>query len=390
MHMKSVCAIHHLFMKRYKFLPGTTGEDRPTLFETICSEENLTRALYNAAHNKYRYSEVRFAIDNQDIIIPWIQDNLIYHRFKTSEYHIFKKKEGNKERIIYSLPFLPDRVVQWAIIQVIGPIMERSFIPFTYSSLKGRGPLKCMNQVYHDMHYDKENTQWCLKIDIQKFYPSIDRYILKLKYRRLFKDDELLDILDEIIDSPPGDVGIPIGNYISQFSGNLYLSNFDHYIKECSGIKHYYRYMDDMVFLADTKERLLDLLDIIKTILENDEHLKIKPNYQLFDTNKRGVDFVGYVIHHDHIRVRKSTRNNYRRSTYRILKYKSVSQHSVSQFFSYVGFLRHSNSFNLQCKYSSDVLKMWNDHKHGIHTYDRRFECRHNLLVYHGGPKAPR
>lgn len=125
---------------------------------------------------------------------------------------------------------------------------------------------------------DEENTRYCYKIDLHHFYQSINHEVLKQKYRKVFKDPELLWVLDEIADSIntataddlielslSGEVevdpntGIPIGNYMSQYSGNFYLSSFDHWVKEVLHVKHYYRYMDDVVIFASTKEELHEI-----------------------------------------------------------------------------------------------------------------------------------
>ena len=87
-------------------------------------------------------------------------------------------------------------------------------------------------------------------MDITKYYPSIRHDLLKEKYRKLFKDADLLWLIDEIVDSTDEDIGVPIGNYMSQWSGNFFLSDFDHWCKEKKKLKYYYRYMDDVVILA--------------------------------------------------------------------------------------------------------------------------------------------
>ena len=347
-------------MRRYKFIPGVARDSTGlpmTFYQAICSMNNLEHALHNAARGKRKYPEVQRVLRNPMMYLKMLQKMLKYHTYQTSKYTIFEKKEGNKMRTIAKLPFFPDRIAQWAIVQVIGYTIENTLICDTYSSMAGRGPLKCMNKVYKCMHYDPEETRYCLKIDIHHFYQSIDRDLLKRKYRNLFKDEELLHILNEIIDSYPGETGIPIGNFISQYSANFYLSRFDHYIKEFSGVKHYFRYMDDMVFFSKDRDFLLDLLEGIKCILEHEEKLTLKENYVVFDTYDRGVDFVGFVITHDYVRIRKCTRMKYRYTMKSINHALTGNQHMFAQFYSYKGFLQHCNSYNLQKKYSNNNVR---------------------------------
>ena len=220
-------------MKRYKYLPGNPGV---TLFAAICDYDNIKLAHENASRGKGFYKEVQMVNKDPDKYLKHIQYLLMTHQFKTSKYEIFERNEHDKVRKIYKLPYYPDRIVQWAILQIIGPIMERNFIFDTYSSIKGRGPLLCMQRIHKAAYYHYKNNsddmQFYLKLDVRKFYPSINHDILKQKYANLFKDDELLDLIYEIIDSVTPEEGVPIGNFLSQFSGNIYLSDFDHMMKE--------------------------------------------------------------------------------------------------------------------------------------------------------------
>lgn len=113
-------------------------------------------------------------------------------------------------------------------------------------------------------------------MDIRKFYPSVDPDILKAIIRKKIKDDDLLWLLDEIIDSADG---VPIGNYLSQFFANLYMAYFDHWVKEELKAKYYYRYADDIVLLSNSKEQLRSWLLAIKVYLTSMLKLKLKDNY---------------------------------------------------------------------------------------------------------------
>lgn len=172
-----------------------------------------------------------------------LQEMLLNKTYNTSEYVTFIKHDSGKDREIFKLPYFPDRICQWAILQVIEPYLVKNFIKNTYSAIPGRGIHLALHDIDQAVQHDVPGTQYCLKIDARKYYPSINHDILKKKYRRLFKDDDLLWLLDEIIDSTPGDTGIPIGNYLSQYSGNFYLSSFDHWMKEVKHVKYYYRYI---------------------------------------------------------------------------------------------------------------------------------------------------
>ena len=278
-----------------------------TLWEAICDMENLKLAHQNAKKGKGWYAEVKMVDENPEYYLKLLQEMLLNHTYRTSEYTTFIKQDSGKERVIYKLPYFPDRICQWAILQVIEPILIRNFTDDTYSAIPGRGIHQAFTRIKKAVQNDVPGTQYYLKLDAKKYYPSINHNILKDKYRRLFKDNDLLWLLDEIIDSTPGDTGIPIGNYLSQYSGNFYLSSFDHWLKEVKGVKYYYRYMDDIVILASSKEYLHQLRKDIAEYFHKELKLSVKENWQVFPTFVRGIDFVGYRIFLGYSLLRKTT-----------------------------------------------------------------------------------
>lgn len=225
---------------------------------------------------------------------------LIWKTYRTSPYEIFTKICGEKEREIYKLPYFPDRIVHWAIIQVVEPIFLNRLNGCTHSAIPNKGIHSAFKQLDKYMRKDVEGTKYCLKLDVKKFYPSIDHILLKQMYRTPFKDPNLLWLLDEIIDSTEGDKGVPIGNYLSQYSGNLFLSKFDRWIKEKLRVKYYIRYMDDIVILHSDKGYLRRLLREINKYFEN-INLEVKDDYQVFPSRTRGIDFVGYRHFGDYV-----------------------------------------------------------------------------------------
>lgn len=350
-------------MKRYKYIPGPVPGENKTIFELITSMNNLKEAFKNASRGKRHYEEVQMIEKDPDKYLQQIQDMLVNKTFTTSEYEVFEKEESGKLRTIYKLPFFPDRIVQWAILQIIGPLLERHFIYHSYSSIKGKGPLLCMRNVYKAVHYDTMNARYYLKIDIRKFYPSINHDILKKKYHKLFKDKDLLWLIEDIIDSLPPEEGIPIGNYLSQFSGNLYLTDFDHWVTETIiDVTYYFRYMDDMVIFSDDKIELFNIANKVIRYLYEEEKLIVKPNWQINDIWADGLDFVGYRIFPNHILVRTSIKKHYIQAVKEMM-YRRETVHNRSRYYSYKGFIMYANSHNLQKKYGSKLEKLWKNEK---------------------------
>lgn len=311
------------------------------LFDKIVDYDNLYLAYIKARKGKRRRTEVKRFEQNKQQLLRRLQQHLIEGTYKTSKYKTFTIYEP-KERVIFKLPFYPDRIVHHAIMNVLEPIWVSIFISNTYSCIKGRGIHKAVKDIKEDLK-DEDGTKYCLKLDIKKFYPSINHDILKGTIRKKIKDKKLLNLLDEIIDSTDG---VPIGNYLSQFFANLTLAYFDHWIKEVKKIKYYYRYADDIVILSSDKNMLRILYRDIDQYLKRLK-LSIKHNYQIFPLDRRGLSFVGYVFYHTHIRLRKSIKVRLARSS---SKYKTNKTEYRAHISPYLGWLKYCDSYRLSNK----------------------------------------
>ena len=302
------------------------------LYTEIISMENLRLAEQNARKGKKHQYGVQLFDRNPEGNLLLLHELLSNHEYRTSDYDTFKVFEP-KERLVYRLPYFPDRITHHAIMNVLEPIFVANLTTDTYSCIKGRGIHACANAVKKALK-DVPSTKYCLKLDITKFYPSVDHEILKALLRRKFKDQDLLELLDEIIDSAPG---LPIGNYLSQYLANFYLSYFDHWIKEKKRVKYYFRYADDLVLLAESKSFLHGILSEINSYMNENLNLEVKGNYQVFPVAARGIDFVGYKFFHSHILLRKSIKQNFARMLKRnpnrasIASYKGWSKHCDSR-----------------------------------------------------------
>lgn len=311
------------------------------LYEQITSLENLYEADRKAQKGKSNQYGVKVHNQNKELNLLVLRYVLLGKNYKTSKYDIFTIYEP-KEREVYRLPYFPDRITHHAIMNVLETIFVSTFTADTYSCIKKRGIHRLLQKLKSDLK-DTPGTQYCLKLDIKKFYPSIDHDVLKGLLRKKFKDQDLLWLLDEIIDSAPG---LPIGNYLSQYLANFYLTYFDHWMKEEKKVKYYYRYADDIVILCDNKPQLHELLHEIKIYLSRLK-LEVKDNYQIFPVSSRGIDFVGYVFYHTHIALRKRIKQNFAR------KLKKNPNH-VSKS-SYLGWLGHCDARNLTKKLLPDA-----------------------------------
>lgn len=335
------------------------------LFEQIVTLDNLYLADKKARRNKSNRKDIKEFDKNKDALLKELQSALIEGRYTTSEYDTFTIREP-KERLIFKLPYYPDRIVHHAVMNIMEPIWTSVFIKNTYSCIKNRGIHAALIDVRKALK-DEQNTTYCLKLDIRKFYPSIDHDILKQILRKKIKDQKLLNLLDEIIDSASG---VPIGNYLSQFFANLYLSYFDHWIKEIKQVDYYFRYADDIVILHRDKQYLWNLFEEMKQYIK-DLKLEFKDNYQVFKVEDRSVSFVGYNIYHKYIRVRRCIKQSMCRKAAKLARKKDVNMdYYKQQMCSHIGWLKHCNGINL--------LKKILCYKELL-VYARRFYAKGNL-----------
>ncbi len=304
------------------------------LYQKIISIDNLIEADKKAQKGKSKQYGVILHNKNREFNILELHDNLKNKTFKTSKYDVFKVYEP-KEREVYRLPYYPDRILHHAIMNVLEPIFVSVYTSDSYSCIKNKGIHAALENVKRALK-NVSGTRYCLKLDITKFYPSIDHDILKQLLRRKFKDNDLLWLLDEIIESAPG---LPIGNYLSQYLANFYLTYFDHWIKENRGIRYYYRYADDIVVLASNKSYLHKTLGEISYYLSSELKLNVKPNYQVFPVQSRGIDFLGYRIFHTHVLLRKRIKKNFAKML--------TNNPNDASIASYLGWAKHCNSHNL-------------------------------------------
>ena len=324
------------------------------LYEKIYDIENIELAHKNAKKGKNHYREVKMVDSNPDKYFLKIHKMLKNKTYRNSKYKIMNREMNNgKVREIHKLPYFPDRIIHHCIMQVVEPIWYKTLIRDTYSSLKGRGIHDGVKRIKEALK-DKKDTEYCLKMDVTKFYPSIDNDILKGIIRRKIKDSDLLWLLDEIIDSSQG---VPIGNYLSQYFGNLYLTELDHYAKEKLGCKNYFRYCDDIVILESNKKRLHTLRNKIENYL-GDLNLELKDNYQIFPVGIRGIDFLGYKLFHGYTLLRKSIKKKFIRKIKKINKEWGRMPYSqiVNSIMSYLGWFKYANCKNLFNKYIDDKI----------------------------------
>lgn len=321
------------------------------LYQNINNIESIKIADTHARKGKHNWGIVKHDQHKESDYLRLLE-SLQTDSYKTSEYDTFKVYEP-KERVIYRLPYFPDRIAQWDIMLTMEPIWVKLFINHTYSCIKGRDIHKLAFDVKKALKTSPSGTQYCLKLDIKKFYPSINHDILKYDIlRKKIKDKRLLKLLDEIVDSTDG---VPIENYLSQFFANLYLTYMDHWLKEEVHVKYYFRYADDIVILSNSKERLRTILILIKMYLHQVLKLEVKQNYQIFPVSSRGIDFAGYVFYHTHTQLRKSIKLRLQRCVNKFKAGKMSQETLKKKLAAYFGWLKYCDSKHLLQKLEKET-----------------------------------
>lgn len=291
------------------------------IFEQIITFDALYQAYLSARKGKRKSWTCRHYEKDLESNLIQLQNELIWGQYRTGGYRYFMVHEP-KTRQVAALKNFSDRIVQHAIMAAIEPIWEARFITHSYACRSGKGTHAGADKVQEMMRecLHQHGKLYALKADIRKYFASINHATLKHLVRKRISDSKLLTVLDDIVDSyneheRPGQ-GLPIGNLTSQLFANIYLDDFDQWIKCRRREKWYARYMDDFVVIAPEKNHLHALrLDIERWL---DENLSLETNsktgvFPVAHTHGRGLDFLGYHLWPDRRRLRKSSLRRFKR-----------------------------------------------------------------------------
>lgn len=326
------------------------------LWEKFISKENFELAYKNSIKHKAGQKQVKEFKKNPKENLEQVRQLVINGTFTTSEYREMTIYEP-KERVIYKLPYSPDRIVQHAIMNILKPILVNLLIENTFACIEGRGQLrasiKCSGYV--------RKYKYCLKCDIHKFYPSINQRILSNKFHRIIKDKKFMKILDNVIFSFRGGYNCPIGNYMSQWCGNYYLSFMDNFILHKLKPGGYERYCDDFMLFSNDKKYLHYCKREIEKFLRDELELTFS-KADVFDT-KQGVDFCGYRHFGKYVLLRKKTSKRIKKRFKDIDKELGKENYDNekirSQIASTLGWLKHACCYNFRNKLIRKGGKIW-------------------------------
>jgi len=323
------------------------------LYEKIASIENLRLAFKNASKGKnWQRSVKEFRTDTEAKLLA-IRESLLNKTYRPSPYRV-KQIYIPKTRDIYIAPFNPDRVIHHAIMNVLEPIWEKLFIYDSYACIKNKGLHRGSKRTMDFVRHNK----YCLKCDISKFYPSMKHDVLFKIIQRKIKCKDTLALLKAVIYSVPDGHNVPIGNYTSQWFGNMYLNELDHRAKHVYKIKNYLRYCDDFVFFNDDKRQLRWIAEDVKTYLAQELGLRMS-KCELFPV-ANGVDFLGYRHFPNYVLLRKSTAVRIKRRLRMLPRLFEAGRITLEQFRSSIasslGWMMWANTHNLSLKTQIEKL----------------------------------
>jgi retron-type reverse transcriptase len=313
-------------------------------FQDIVSLDNLLSAWREFLKGKRNKKDVQeFSFHLMDNIISLHRD-LVHHTYKHGGYQAFNISDP-KPRNIHKAS-VRDRLLHHAIYRKIYPFFDKTFIADSFSCRIGKGTHSALNKfrsVVFKVTKNNTKTCWILKCDIKKFFASIDHDVLMAILRKYIADDDILWLLEKVIDSFPSNgkrIGLPLGNLTSQLFVNIYMNEFDQFLKHKLKVKYCIRYADDFVIFSENREGLEEQIPVINNFLQKNLKLTLNPQKVFIKTLASGIDFLGWSHFPDHRVLRATTR--------RRMKEKIRVARQIETFNSYLGLLGHGNTHRLK------------------------------------------
>ena len=321
------------------------------IIESDNMEDSFNQVLRGTKRKRSRQG--RYLIAHKEEVLEELTGQIALGSFRVKDYHEREIMEGGKLRRIQILS-MKDRIAVHAIMAVVDRHIRKRFIRTTSASIKERGMHDLLDYIRRDMSEDPEGTRYCYKFDITKFYESIKQDFVMYCVNRVFKDKKLIAMLDNFVRLMPD--GLSIGLRSSQGLGNLLLSVFlDHYLKDRYAVRHFYRYCDDGVVLGKTKAELWKIRDAVHGQMEQ-IGLKVKANERVFPVDE-GIDFLGYVIRPDYVRLRKRIKQKFARRVHEV-KSRKRRRELIASFY---GMAKHADCYTLFKKLTGKDMKSFKD-----------------------------
>lgn len=325
------------------------------IVEEITEYANLSEAFDQVLRGtkRKRSRQGRWLLEHREEVIASLRRRIGDGSFRVGGYREREIHEYGKTRHLQILS-MEDRMAVNAIMTVVDRHLEKRYIRTTGASIRRRGTHDLMAYIRDDIRKDPKGTRYAYKYDIRHFYENVNQEAAMRCFRRVFKDEKLLAMLESF--TTMLDSGISFGLRSSQGTGNLLLSMcLDHELKDRCGVSHYYRYCDDGLVLAGTKEELWAIRDIVHERLEA-IGLEVKPDERVFPVTE-GIDFLGYVIYPDHVAIRKRIKKKTARKLHEV-KSRKRRRELVTSFY---GMSKHADCITLFNKLTGKDMKSFKE-----------------------------
>lgn len=350
-------------------------EPDASLISRITSTENMEKAYSRTQKGKakYRREALMFSKDETSNLLK-LQQEIRNGSYMPEPLFVFKVFEP-KPRLIHA-PHYRDKIVQIAVINVLKKVYQPRFIYHTYSCLDDKGTHKCVTAIYKMMRkakWEYGTNAYIVKIDFRKFFYSIDRDILKRILLKRINCPEAYALICKIVNvsESMGDKGLPLGNATSQLFANILLNEVDQYAKRRLKIRHYVRYNDDIVIIANGKEKARSALSSIGSFADVHLNLQLNCDKSKIFPIEQGVNTVGFKIYSTHLLLRNDSKKKIKRKLSkfkRLLIEEKITPEKVEQILnSWLGHAKQCNYWNFLCKllnkfdyiqYVNDALKV--------------------------------
>lgn len=324
------------------------------LFNSIVDFNNLYKAYKKTqkGQGKYKKDAMIFAQDETYNLLE-LQRRLVDDSYEFGGYVRFMVYEP-KERIIHA-PKYVDKIVQLAMNEQLKKVLNPTFIYDSYACIDDKGTHRAVERVSHFMRkaaWEFGEDAFILKVDVRRFFYSIDRTILKRIYRNRLKCKRTLRLLDHIIDSADvvDRVGLPLGNTLSQLCANIYMNLLDQHCKRALQLKYYVRYADDLAVIVENKEKAQEMQERITQFLFENLNLDVHEGKTRIFPIEQGVNTLGYKIYKTHRLLRNDSKKKIKRKAKRmrrLLREGTLSKEKAEQIFnSWLGHASYGSSHN--------------------------------------------
>ena len=308
------------------------------LYEKMCDIDTVKRAIRNAAKGKNNRPYIAKILGDIDYYAQEILNMLQTENVQLSPntYQNIFDTSCMKYRLITVPRFYPDQIIHWLVVMAIQPVLERGMYRYCCGSIPNRGGIDA--KAFVETAIQDGKMRYVAKLDISKFFNSVNPTILLSMFERKIKDRKMLSLIEKVLRN--GGDCLPIGYYTSQWFSNFFLEGLDHYIKEQLHIKYYVRYVDDMVLIDSNKRKLHKAVKAINEYLHT-IGLSLKSTWQVWKLHSRPIDFVGYRFYKHRTVLRKKIFFRLCRRIRKVKRTGRISPHQAMSILSLLGWLSH-------------------------------------------------